>query len=338
MTGERSAAVRVAFAAAIISSSAVFVKIVHVGPIVSGFYRVFFGGLILLALAGWKGERLWKDRRWFFEAVACSVFFVLDLLAWHQSILYIGPGLATILANFQVFCLALFGVAVLGERLTLRLALSIPLAVGGLFMLLGRRADTLSPHELTGIVLGLLAAVLYTGFLLTLRRLQSRENPLSAKANLSVVCLISSVIIGSYILWSGDSFIIPDRMSLVNLVAYAVFSQVIGWIIITGSLPAIRASLAGLLLLLQPSLAFLWDVLFFGKQTTWLNLVGAAVTLTAIYVGATRRAPPGGLPASPVRRPIDRGVRLAKELPHPHFTDCNRFIPTYTCGEAPGLC
>ena len=80
-------------------------------------------------------------------------------------------------------------------------------------------------------------------------------------------------------------------MSLASLLGYAVFSQVIGWVLITGSLPRIRASLAGLLLLLQPSLAFVWDVLFFDKQTTLFNWVGAAVTLAAIHVGATAGTP-----------------------------------------------
>jgi len=37
--------------ATIISFSAVFVKLVHVGPTMAGFYRVLFGGLILLAVS-----------------------------------------------------------------------------------------------------------------------------------------------------------------------------------------------------------------------------------------------------------------------------------------------
>ena len=53
LTGERSAVLTLALAATMISFSAVFVKIVHMGPIVSGFYRVFFGGLILIGAAGY---------------------------------------------------------------------------------------------------------------------------------------------------------------------------------------------------------------------------------------------------------------------------------------------
>jgi drug/metabolite transporter (DMT)-like permease len=44
---------------------------------------------------------------------------------------------------------------------------------------------------------------------------------------------------------------------------------------------------AGLALLLQPALAFGWDILFFDRPTTMLEYVGAAVVLAAIYLGST---------------------------------------------------
>ncbi len=48
--------------ATMISFSAVFVKLAHVGPTVAGFYRMFFGGLILVFLALLGRQRLWM--RW----------------------------------------------------------------------------------------------------------------------------------------------------------------------------------------------------------------------------------------------------------------------------------
>ena len=42
--------------------------------------------------------------------MAAGVFFSLDLWFWHRSIIYIGPGLSTLLANFQVFILMLVGI------------------------------------------------------------------------------------------------------------------------------------------------------------------------------------------------------------------------------------
>jgi drug/metabolite transporter (DMT)-like permease len=40
-----------------------------------------------------------------------------------------------------------------------------------------------------------------------------------------------------------------------------------------------------LILLLQPALAFVWDVLFFQRPTTLVNWLGVMLALAAIYLG-----------------------------------------------------
>ena len=89
--------------AVMISFSGVWVKVADVAPTVSAFYRVLFGGLFLLAAACWKREITWKGWQRLWLGLFCGLFLALDLFFWHKSILYIGPGLATILGNFQVF-------------------------------------------------------------------------------------------------------------------------------------------------------------------------------------------------------------------------------------------
>ncbi len=90
----------------------------------------------------------------------------------------------------------------------------------------------------------------------------------------------------------GNSFRIPDLQSLLVLLAMGLFSQSTGWILITNALPHIRASLSGLILLLQPALAFAWDVLFFQRPTNRLNWIGVCVVLLAIYFGTVRLSRP----------------------------------------------
>lgn len=102
--------------AVMISFSAVFVKLVSVSPATSAFYRMFFGGLILLGIVWWRKERVNLKASALAMLCVVAVFFALDLTFWHRSILYVGPGLATLLANFQVFVLAAVGVLVFGDR------------------------------------------------------------------------------------------------------------------------------------------------------------------------------------------------------------------------------
>jgi drug/metabolite transporter (DMT)-like permease len=78
---------------------------------------------------------------------------------------------------------------------------------------------------------------------------------------------------------------VPDVRSWAVLVAYGVVSQVLGWIFIYRGLLSVEASRAGLILLLQPSLAFIWDILFFARPAGWTDAVGAILALGAIYLG-----------------------------------------------------
>ena len=72
------------------------------------------------------------------------------------------------------------------------------------------------------------------------------------------------------------------------LLLLALVAQSLGWWAISKSLVHVRGSVAGLLLLLQPVLATVWSVLLFGENLEPLQVLGALVTLGAIYVGSTR--------------------------------------------------
>ena len=57
---------------------------------------------------------------------------------------------------------------------------------------------------------------------------------------------------------------------------------------IASSLAKVTTTEVGIALLLQPSLSYVWDVLFFGRTVTAVEISGAVITLCAIFLGATR--------------------------------------------------
>jgi drug/metabolite transporter (DMT)-like permease len=271
--------------AILISFSGVWVKISHVTPTVSAFYRVFFGGVILLVMALVRREVKWQGRQNALLILVCSLFFALDLLFYHYSIHLVGPGLGTILPNFQVFILTAVGVIILKEKLRLSFLAAVPLAVTGLFLIVGIQWHGLSESYRLGVVFGLTAALCYTAFLLFLRKLQSDQIGKSRFYVLMIVSLITALFLAAEVCRTGASFQIPDIQSLAALLALGGLSQVVGWLLITNALPGIRASLSGLILLLQPALAFVWDVLLFQRPTTLVNWLGVVLALAAIYLG-----------------------------------------------------
>lgn len=270
-----------------ISFSAVWVRLSDVPPVTSGLYRVFFGSLILLIATFWQKEMRIIPLKSLLLIILCGFIFGLDLLFWHESILFIGPGLATIVSNFQVFILAAIGILFLGEKIRLRFLFSIPVAVLGLFMMIGLEWNNLTVDYKAGLYFGLLTAVCYAGFILSLRKIQSNDSKSSFFYILMLISFISAVCLAVKMKFSGDPFIIPDTHNLLVLLALAFFSQFLGWILIANAMPLIRASLTGFILLLQPALAFVWDVLFFSRPTDLVNWLGIIVTLTAIFMGVS---------------------------------------------------
>ena len=284
----RAAIFRVLAGAAMISFAPVFVRLVDVPPTTSAFYRTLFGGLMLLVLVRRRGEPLWSGRVAFFALIGAGLFFALDLWAWHRSIWFVGPGLATLLANFQVFVLALAGVFLFRERMRLELVVAIPMAFAGLALIVGLDWDGLGSTYRWGIFYGLLTAVAYAAYILTLRRARVSAEGGSTVSDLAVASLFSAAALLPAIGLEGVSLAVPTMTDGALLVAYALVAQVLGWLLISSSLREVPASMVGLLLLLQPTLAFVWDVIFFDRDFGATEATGAALALFAIYLGSRK--------------------------------------------------
>ncbi|MEM8816808.1 MAG: DMT family transporter [Pseudomonadota bacterium] len=285
-----SPTVRLFVGAALISLSPVWVKLVSVSPTVSGFYRVLIGGVALALYLLLSGKRLGLSRRAWWMLLFASVFLALDLWFWHRSIEYVGPGLSTLLANFQVFVMMFASLFVLREAPTPLQLVAIPLAIVGLGMIVGFDLASLSPEYRLGIVFGLLTAVSYAGSLLMLRASRKQATTRVPSREVAVMSLTTAAILGATALLEGESLAVSSVADLSWLAGYGILSHCLGWLFIASSLPEVTPTEAGIALLLQPTLSFIWDVLFFARPMTTLELAGAALALTAIFLGSRPRS------------------------------------------------
>ena len=73
---------------------------------------------------------------------------------------------------------------------------------------------------------------------------------------------------------------IPDVH--LNFLGNGFFGQVLGWVLLTRAMPQLPASLIGLLLLLQPALSFVFDVILFARPTHALDWIGVVGELCAL--------------------------------------------------------
>jgi drug/metabolite transporter (DMT)-like permease len=274
--------------ALIISFSPVFVKLTSVAPTASGFYRVLFGGIVLALFLLVTRRRLSLRAGAWTALLLSAVFFALDLWFWHRSIIYIGPGLSTLLANFQVFFMMGAGILLLGQKPTGRQILAVPLAIVGLTLVVGFDWQKLPSDYRYGVVFGLLTAVCYAGYMLFMRQARMHSAHAVPTREIAVISLLTAVMLGSAAIVEDVSLVIPTVADAIWLLLYGVLCSGVGMMFIASSLARVSTTEVGLALLLQPTCSFLWDILFFGRSLTAMEAGGAVLALAAIYLGSAR--------------------------------------------------
>jgi drug/metabolite transporter (DMT)-like permease len=272
--------------ATLISFSPVWVKLASVSPTTSGFYRLAIGGAALAVILAVSGRRLQLSKRAWQFLLAATIFFALDVWFFHRSIMYVGPGLATLLSNFQVFFMMLAGVLLLGQRPHLPQLIAVPLALFGLGLIVGFDWSDLPGDYRWGVIFGLLTALVYAGYMLTMRAARRDSNDPLPVREVAVISIGSAIMLGIAAFAEGESLAIPTLIDAVWLFNYGFLSQCLGLLLIASSLLKVTTTQAGIALLLQPTLSFTWDVLFFDRPMTAVELGGAMLALAAIYLGS----------------------------------------------------
>ena len=282
-----------------IAFSSILVRLSHASPSTAAIFRCLFALPVLGALAWLEdrrfGSRTWSSRR---VLVLAGLFFAADLILWHHSIEDVGAGLATVLANIQVVLVPLVAWAVLAERPGRRVLAALPIALVGVVLISGAlQHGAYGRAPLRGALFGLAAGVAYVGFLLLLRRggsdLRRVAGPLfDATLTATVACVAAGLII-------GDADLAPGWPGVGWLIVLALTSQVIGWLLISTSLPRLPAAITSLLLAVQPVGSVFLAALILGESPSGLQLFGVALVLSAVLVAT---------------RPVARRRRLSEQI------------------------
>tara|TARA_Y100000022_G_C13193733_1_gene349318 strand:- start:127 stop:975 length:849 start_codon:yes stop_codon:yes gene_type:complete len=278
------------FGAVLISFSPIFVSLVHVNPTVSAFYRVFIGGIALTLYLLISRKRFdFNKSVWFFLFMA-SIFFAADLWFWHRSVIYVGPGLGTLLANMQVFIMMMAGIFLYKQMPTRVQLFSVPFAVIGLTMIVGLDWNELKPNYQMGIIFGLLTAICYSSYLISMRQAQKSETNVIPIREVAVMSLMVSIILAITAFFENESLVVKDSYDYLVLLIYGVGSHAIGGIMIASALVRVSTTEVGIALLLQPTLSFIWEILFFNRSFSMIESAGVIIVLYSIFLSSNRSA------------------------------------------------
>ena len=272
-----------------IAFSAILVHQADVHPATAAVYRCAYA-LPLLGLLAWHERRRFGPRAPGQQrlAMAAGLFFAVDLICWHQAIADVGAGLATVLGNLQVVVVPFAAWAVLGERPGRRILAALPLTLIGVVLISGALEDgAYGAHPLRGVVFGALTGLAYAGFILVLRHgnedLRRPAGPLFDATWVSAVAALAVAIV------LGVDDLAPAWPSAAWLITLALSSQVLGWMLISVSLPRLPAALTSMILTIQPVGSVVLGIVLLREDPTLLQLAGAACILAGLVSIAARR-------------------------------------------------
>ncbi len=272
-----------------IGFSPIFMRLSELGPTGSAFHRVF---LALPLIWGWRfleknlpepspGPARARD---YWLLVLSGFFFAGDLAFWHWSVAYTSVANATLLANFAPIFVTLAAFFLFKERFSKLFIAALVIASCGAIILLGSSLS-IGKSQLFGDVLGIITAVFYAAYIITVSRLRSR---FSVAVFMAWGTLFTAIFLLPVVIISGENLIPATLNGWLVLLGLAWFSHTGGQGMISYALAHLSAAFSSLALLVQPAIAAFaaWAIL--GEAMSINQLFGAGVILSGIYIA--RRA------------------------------------------------
>lgn len=268
------------------------VRLADVGSVATGFWRLVLAVPFLWALARVSGQRPhWPRRALVITILIAAVFYALDLALWNAGIRMTKLGNATLFGNTGSLVFAVYGL-LLAQRLPSgKQAVALVLALGGAALLMSSSYE-LSPKNLTGDLLTLIAGLLYGGYLIFVERGRSdlQALPLLLLATLFSIPILFAISFGfGEQIWPQD---------WTPLIIFALSSQVIGQGLLVYSIGVFPPLVVGLALLTQPAISALIGWFAYRETLSAADWIGAVAIAAALVLV---RLPQRGLRAAPAQ-------------------------------------
>ena len=268
--------------ASMLGGSGIFVKLSDSSPSLIAFYRSLFALPFLYAWMKFEERNdsakiIW-DKKTFFFLVLGGLCFALDMSIWNWSLTFTSVANATLMANIAPVFVVIFGVLFLGYKIEIFFVVTLLLALLGVFLVI-------LPGEqimIFGDSLGILAAVFYAGYILSIKDL---TNILKPARTLFLVTIITTLCLLPISLIEADSLIL-SKSEFFILISYAIFSQTLAQGLITSGISKVSAHLSSLVLLMQPVAAAFYGWFFLQELLSPLQMAGGLIVLAAIYLAS----------------------------------------------------
>ncbi len=268
-----------------ISGSPQFVRLAEVGPIASAFWRMAIALPFLLAWTrmGGVGARGGGGAgAWTVPALAGGAF-AADLAFFHLALAETSIANASFIGNLATVFAVIGGALLFGERAGARIWAALGVALAGAWIMGGAAADLTAFNA--GDALSLGAALAYAAYLLAIKRGRRETSSADLMLRSSLVCaallLVAALATGERILPGSASGWLP-------LVGLGVIAHALGQSLTAVALGRLPVAPLAIAAMSQPILSAALAWLAMGERIGTLQVVGAALILSALAVARGR--------------------------------------------------
>lgn len=271
-----------------IGFSPIFVRLSELGPIATGFYRLFLALPLL-----WLWMRLARRRaaeradavEWLPIALP-GALFAGDILFWHWSITYTTVANATLFANLAPVVVTSGAWVYLREKITGTFLIGMVLAMSGAALLVDSSV-ALGGSHVFGDMLGMITACFFGTYVVAVARLRGR---IAASTLMFYSSAVTCVLLLAATLIAGEGLLPGGARGFAALLALAWVSQAMGQGLIAYALGHLPASFSALVILIEPLTAAILGWVWLGEALGPLQALGGIIVLAGILVA--RRANP----------------------------------------------
>lgn len=297
MTNETAAKGKLLLAMGIFGTIGLFVRLIPLSSGVIALARGVIGTLFLLAVTSLRKTRLSLPdvRRNLAPLLLSGAFLGLNWMLLFEAYRYTTVAVATLCYYLAPVIVILISPLVLKEKLTPVKAVCAAAALLGMALVSGAPQSGLpGGRALTGILLGVGAAVLYACIILLNKRLSG----ISSFDATIVQLAVSAAVMLPYVLLTGQAAAFsPTPAALLMLLAVGVVHTGIAYALYFGSIRSLRAQTVALFSYADPVAAILLSALLLHEPMDGWGALGAVLilgsTLVSELFGGRRRADAG---------------------------------------------
>ncbi|WP_244930097.1 DMT family transporter [Nocardioides sp. W7] len=280
-----------AVAVTLVFWASAFVAIRHLGhdfsPGALSLGRLLVGAVCLAAVALPQGLPRPTGRQWVSIVTIGVLWFGIYNVALNEGEQRVDAGTAAMLIQVSPVLIALLATVFLDERFTVWLGLGLALAFGGV-ALIGLSTSDGGDRDLLGVVLCLVAAVVYSVSLVLQKPLVAR---LPALQVTWLACTVGAIVClpfaGQLVEEAGEA----SASSILWVVYLGVFPTAIAFTTYAFALQHMSASSLGITTYLVPPLTIVMGLIFLDEAPPTMAYAGGALALVGVAVARRKPRP-----------------------------------------------